>query len=117
MTILFWISMALSIYNIWWSSSETFRIRGIISEKVNIPNDPRATQGAPAVILEIGGYQTTTDLNGTYDLTFRSSQRINIPAILRRGSLVCITRIDLPNFANEDQMNFTFGDASIGRCL
>ena len=50
--------------------------------------------------LEIGGFSTTTDAIGTYELRFWTPQRDNITVVLRFGNSTTIETLSLPSTGN-----------------
>jgi hypothetical protein len=56
-------------------------------------NDSASPSYAPGAIIEIGGYKTTTDFNGSYHITFISKEKSQIPVMISWNNRTFIRRV------------------------
>ena len=76
---------------------------------VRSDNDPDNTPiSVNAARIEIGGFSTTTDATGAYELQFWTPQRQYITIVFRIGSVTTIKTLNLPSTGNQWIRNWVF---------
>lgn len=102
------LSLGLFFLSLNNSRTHAFQITGIVLEEVTLPNGITRLSVVPTTSVEIGGFQTFTDLEGRYTLRFSSSVTEKIPIIYRTGSREEIERVDFGLLQRELEKDYIF---------
>lgn len=74
-------------------SSHTFLVEGLVFKRAKNATGLTLNKPVAAIIVEIGGFRTTTNNSGLYKLKFQSEIKQDIPVILRLKGHQVINRV------------------------
>jgi hypothetical protein len=69
-------------------------VRGVTTRMVTMPAGSVAEEPVGGTVVEVGGFRTTADSAGRYELLFLSESRTGIPVVFRLGKREIIRRVD-----------------------
>jgi hypothetical protein len=86
----------------------TLQIVGSVFEETRGPDGTATIAPVSGAAVEIGGYGTTSDPSGAYELKFGSPTLRAIPIVFRWGNHEVIERVDFPAGGGEIEKDFIF---------
>jgi hypothetical protein len=86
----------------------TLRVAGTVSKKTKNASGVMSVRPVSGVVIESGGFRTTSNFAGAYELKFRSQQTQDIALIVRYDRREIIDRISFPLGEYKMQKDFTF---------
>jgi hypothetical protein len=90
------------------SGTQTLQVSGYVFEQARCPNGTVHSRPIEGAVIEIGGFNTSSNSVGFYKLKFRSQTTMSIPIICRQAGRQIVERFSFPEGKRSAEKELTF---------